>query len=493
MPKRYLVIAVVLLLVAGAAGLVLTTGPEPTPVAEIAAPIAPVTARTLADSAVAAIYVAPDGRPDADGSKAHPIDLATALAANTPANPGDTIWLKGGTYSGNFRSELRGAESAPIIVRQVPGERAVISAASSNAPALTVTGLSTWYCDFEIMNPHPERTTAEVQNVAIRQGAGISVGAAAHIKFINLIIHDLQGGLLIPAEPQDIEVYGNVIYYNGWQRADGVGEGHGIWVTSQVEGRFMRENIIFDQFSHGIQAYGNRIDNMFIDGNVVFNNGSIAKFLDRNIMVAAGAKNLVLSNNMTYYPGGPAALGEGVNIGLGGDCPQARLTNNYLTGSNPLNLTDCKPLEMKGNTLHGRFDAAYAKRYPDNAYMMPKDPPMPTMSGVKVFVRPNQYDPGRAHIVVFNWDRLPTVDVDLRGVKLKPGDEYELRNAQDYFAAPVATGTYSDTSLVIPMRNLGVAKPIGTVTLSPPQTAPEFGVFVLLRKVHSATSTTTTP
>src|SRR6185437_8871425 len=33
-------------------------------------------------------------------------------------------------------------------------------------------------------------------------------------------------------------------------------------------------------------------------------------------------------------------------------------------------------------------------------------------SGVRVFVRPNRYEPGRAHVVVYNWDRADTVEID---------------------------------------------------------------------------------
>jgi Right handed beta helix region len=323
-----------------------------------------------------------------------------------------------------------------------------------------------------------------MQNVAIRQGAGVLVGAAAHIKFINLIVHDLEGGFLIPPEAEGIEVYGNIIYFNGWQRADGVGEGHGIWTPSQAQQRLIRDNIVFDQFSHGIQSYGNHMDNLFIEGNVVFNSGAVAKFLDRNIMVSGGSTNLMLRQNMTYYTAGPAAPGEGVNLGMGGDCKDARVLENYLTGSNPLNLTGCRPVEMKGNTLHGRFDGTYAKQFPGNQYMMPKEPPLPTMSGQKVMVRPNQYEPGRANVVVYNWDRLPSINVDISNAGLKASDQFELRNARDILGAPVVSGTYAGGSISVPMRDLTIAKPIGVVTNPPQQTAPEFAVFVLRKTIQ---------
>ena len=73
-------------------------------------------------------YVAPTGSSTNDGSVSRPLDLATALSASSPARAGDTIWLRHGTYVGNFVSDLVGSPSAPIIVRQYPGERATIDA-----------------------------------------------------------------------------------------------------------------------------------------------------------------------------------------------------------------------------------------------------------------------------------------------------------------------------------------------------------------------------
>ena len=483
MSKRILIVILIVVAIGGAIALAtLPRAPEP---AESALTVPPST-RTLETAPAAVVYVAPNGSATAPGTREQPRDLASALGPASPASPGDAVLLRGGIYRGNFVSELRGAESAPIIVRSVPGERAVIVSALTTAPALTVNGLHTWFADFEITSEQPARTTELVQNVPLRQGVGVMVGAASSIKFINLVVHDLQGGFIIPAEAEGIEVYGNLIYYNGWQRADGVGEGHGILSPNQTAGRFIRDNVIFDQFSHGIQVYGSKVDNVYIEGNTVFNNGAIAKFLDRNVMVGGGSKNLVFTNNMTYFSAGPAAIGESVNLGFGGDCVGSRVVDNYLTGANPLNLTKCRPAEMRGNTIHGRYEPEDAKRYTGNSYMTPSAAPTPTMSGVRIFVRPNQYDPARATITVFNWDRLPTASVEAGGLPLNKSDEFAVHNAADFFGPPVLSGRYEGGPLTVPMRNLAVAAPAGTVTTPPQSTAPEFAVFIVINKSRAA-------
>src|SRR5262249_12162610 len=80
------------------------------------------------------------------------------------------------------------------------------------------------------------------------------------------------------------------------------------------------------------------------------------------------------------------------------------------------------------------------------------------LSGTRIFVRSNRYEPGRANIVVYNWERSSHVAVDVCSV-LAVGLYYEVRNAEDYFAPPVRTGIFDGRPLELPMRGLSVAKP----------------------------------
>ena len=62
---------------------------------------------------------------------------------------------------------------------------------------------------------------------------------------------------------------------------------------------------------------------------------------------------------------------------------------------------------------------------------------------MKVFVRPNAYEAGRANITVYNWDGVEHASTSTSAASSSPGDGYEVRNAQDFFGAPVLTGTYN--------------------------------------------------
>jgi hypothetical protein len=111
--------------------------------------------------------------------------------------------------------------------------------------------------------------------------------------------------------------------------------------------------------------------------------------------------------------------------------------------------------------------------YSNNTYLTTK----PT--GVKIIIRPNAYEPGRANIIVYNWDLKDTVQVDVSKV-LRQGDRFEVRNAQDFFGAPVLSGAYDGQPLTLPMKGLTMAKPVG-VDRDLPTTWPEFNVFILLK------------
>jgi len=61
-------------------------------------------------------YFAAPGRAGNSGSATLPLDLATALSARGPVRPSDVLWVLGGTYRGNFRSDLAGTAEAFIVV-----------------------------------------------------------------------------------------------------------------------------------------------------------------------------------------------------------------------------------------------------------------------------------------------------------------------------------------------------------------------------------------
>ena len=70
---------------------------------------------------------------------------------------------------------------------------------------------------------------------------------------------------------------------------------------------------------------------------------------------------------------------------------------------------------------------------------------------------------------------------------LSPGQAFEVRNAADFFGAPVLQETYAGGTITLPMTGLTVAAPIGGT--APPPTGPKFNAFILLPLTAAPTCT----
>jgi hypothetical protein len=416
-------------------------------------------------------YVAPDGAAAAAGTLEQPGALARLLSSDSPARPGDRVWLRGGTYRGTFESVVSGSAGAPITFRGYPGERAIIDTAPSAKPALTVLGAWTVFQGFEITNSDPKRRSDEAGPWPsdLQRGGGITSKGAGN-RFINLIIHDMTEGIGLWSESRGSLAYGNIIFNNGWQGPDR-SHGHGIYTQNESGAREIAENLLFNQFSHGIHAFGSEVahlDYIVLRGNVAFNNGMIGKSgPERDILLGGGRRAIdpVVEENMTYGP-------SQVNVGYIAGCTNATIARNRFWAVGPLQLVDCAPVGQERPTDPS---TAMPLLYPDNFFNASR--PKETV----VLVRPNRYEPGRAHVVIYNWSRRPTVSIDLSTV-LADGDRFELLDVQNHAAPPVASGVYRPGEpLSVRVADLKAAAAIGDVSVPPRHTAPEFAVLLLRR------------
>lgn len=466
-------------------------------------------------------HVRPSAPPGGDGSKEKPWSLSQALSHPPAVSPGDTILLGGGVYAGLFVSRLAGTAAAPIIVRAAPGERATIDSGSLGQDALTVDGSHTWYLNFEVRSSDPVRSTPNTGSFPgdIKRGACV-VSNGPNNRYINLVLHDCSQGVSFWTPSIDSELYGNLIYYNGWDGGDR-GHGHGIYTQNATGVKRISENIIFDQFGIGIQAYGSNqasVRGYELTGNIIFNNGTLSRggAVD-NILFAGGGTtkaNIRLEGNHVYHT--PTANVGLSRLGWQWDSTNkdvVAVENHWIGGSPAVQICHWDSVAFRGNVVYSKSTGvatllspsqslaryqwdkntyyggssfsiagrgyswadwkATAKVDPTSRYET--DPP----SGTWSFVRPNRYERGRANIVVYNWDRKSTVEVDI-SMAINPGQRFEIRDAQNFFAPPVVAGLFDGARVALPMDGLKSAEPVGTVPVPPRHTAPEFGVFVLL-------------
>ncbi|MCG8586065.1 MAG: hypothetical protein MI757_15260, partial [Pirellulales bacterium] len=105
---------------------------------------------------------------------------------------------------------------------------------------------------------------------------------------------------------------------------------------------------------------------------------------------------------------------------------------------------------------------------------------LPT-SGKKIVVRPNEYEAGRAHITIVNWDRSSSVAVDVSGAGLRNGDSFAVYDVENYFGSPVVTGAYTGQKISIPMNTTAVTRVQGNYQDISRHSDLTFGAFVLRR------------
>jgi hypothetical protein len=429
-------------------------------------------------------FAAPDGSASGDGSLERPWDLRTALSHPVIVQPGDNIWLRQGVYRGTFTSKLKGVPGRPIIVRNYQGERATLDYPDQpeELQVLRIDGAWTWYWGLEVTSSWPIRIDPPKQ-----RAVGVNV-YGPNVKLINMVIHDTFGSGFWSGS-DDSEMYGNIVYNNGQDNSDR-GHGHGIYGQNREGSKLVTDNVVFQNFSHGIHVFGSDaayLNNFKLEGNVSFNNGVLSRFgEERNILLGGGAIALKpeLISNFTYWSKA-TSLGQN-NIGYLAGCDQLKAKNNFFAVGIALLLVKCEPEVMEGNTFIGSVTGVDRIKFPSNTFYAYGTKPV---SGVNVFVRPNQLEEGRGHVVIYNWEYLDQVDVDLSRILL-PGQAYEIYDAQDYYGRPVASGVYNELPVPVPMKLTAVSPTVGVAPNPPVHTSPEFGVYVV-RAVRAEGSTET--
>jgi hypothetical protein len=466
-------------------------------------------------------YVSPTGAGTAC-SLAQPCSLAYAIGSTSPAQAGDIVWMRGGTYVGEYHI-LR----AGITLRNYQNERATIDRAGIgsycimciDAPSVTVWGL-------EVTNSATQRDG----DGQFLRGTGIDA-RAQNARIVNAVVHDVGNGVAgYHSQATNLGVYGALLYNNGWREPDGEeGTGYGIYAHSDVTQAFTN-TMIWGSYGYGIHYYteGAAIRNVTFDGLSIWQSGMLYQSKD-NLLVGTTntpLENITVRNSDMWRRRDQDALGSHMGIGYSeqGQNHHITIENNYFAGGMAgISVGNSRDVTFRGNTVHSRNDDTSCGcewllvRFGDpvrtsysvdnNTYydgtisqhpfyygtgvyetwanwraVTGYDPNSTYTVGAptqnRVFVRPNAYEQGRANITVYNWQNLPAVSVNVSGV-LQVGQQYEVRNAQNFYAPPVLQGVYGGGSISIPMSGWTIAQPVGEPR-SWPTTAPEFGAFVLM-------------
>jgi hypothetical protein len=443
-------------------------------------------------------YVSTNGTDVAAGTLSDPLSVTKAIGATSPAAPGDTVWLRGGTYTNAFVSALSGTSNAPIVLRNYNGERVIFN--STNQSQLNGSGTWLWGMEFT--------DSATNRDVVRSSGVIFNSGSAGHAnKLINCILHDLGNSVFVSYQSTNAEVTGCVIYNNGYILPDRA-HGHGLYVQNREhdQQQHYRENIILNNFSKGINARSSfKVVNQRFTRNVLFGNETPFHtesddiytdmlVFDGNLLYKASADyasfygfrttgdgTIILSNNVFGNTHTHALWWTNVIFNANTQFyalqvrPQTITPNTNFTTADyntyykvqwdwPIqyyqtNITLDQWRSVHGNDLNGTATA---------------DAP----TGTWAYIHRNPYESNRANVTIYNWGLSNNVAVDLSAV-LAVGASYTVKHAPDFMGASVLSGTYAGGTVSFPMTNLNVAIPVGRET-APTSTGPEFAAFVVM-------------
>lgn len=399
------------------------------------------------------------------------------------------------------------------------------SAVRAVAEILTINGSDVVFQNLEVTDSKQARVIAVPGSNSVdfnRRYTGISV-YAPNCKIINTVVHDTYQGIAFWSQATDSELYGNILFNNGEEAPDR-GHGHGIYTQNTTGRKVIQDNIVFGNFGgFGIHVYGTSAATLrgySLIGNVQFQNRWL-------VGGNAPADDITISDNYLY--------GYGFELGYGNQGNGvARLIDNYSYASIPADIKWWKQLTMTGNRFYHNGDSqgadlvltqpdgtsvlsqyqinnnryVFGKTFMDTPFFINSSGASTSYSflqwkalgfdagglwsgataastslvkpaGLDIFYRANKYEAGRANVVIYNYNNAPSVSIDLSKTGLVAGQSFQVRNGQNFNAAPVASGTYNGQSITINLGALKVAQPSGNSTFYNSETCPQFCVLVV--------------
>ena len=497
-----------------------------------------------------AVSSCPGEQATIDGNKV--VTLTASIPAGTPYTAGDirisdasglsvgsVITVDGedvqvGTINGNKLRVNRGWNGTNPLAHWSGAQ------VKLRGSVMTVNGDYVDYSNLVITDSNPVRLEPKGANI---HGNGFSI-YAPHARIFNNVIHDCGQGIGFWVDSVDSEVYGNIVFNNGYQDSltppksnSNWLNGHGIYTQNERGTKTIADNIIFNQFGFGLHVFSTNsvIHNYMIKGNVHFND----LFLVGGLTPLA---NIVLEENYLYN--GPLSVGydnpnnSGIliknnflphglqiiyskNVSVSGNtfwcwesanCVDVALsmngTNNqisdYLFSNNlyyqpppnyPYNQFSVRDLPNscgtgywfnKSNDGFGYGGCTHNSWQDDLGYDRNSNLVLTPPPSVQTFIRINKYDPNRAHVIVYNWNSATSVKVNLKGTGFNPGDSFVLRNAENYLNESVNVTSDAADTITVRMTGWTIAEPIGSNSMINSNvlgasTYPKFGVFVLIR------------
>jgi hypothetical protein len=398
-----------------------------------------------------------------------------------------------GNYTGMFRLSGRGTPDHPIVFRALPNTRVTIRG------GVELAGQNNWLWGVEVTDPSGISTWTD----------GVRLGSPG-ARLINSVIHNVYGKNAIGAwlHGSGQVVYGNIVYENGLTRGAGIYtqnnfelDGykyfignmfmdclddaggscfhvHGFTAATQwITGFFLKDNV----FKNGrflLGGYGQPSDRHMVKKNYFYQSGvqigyrrpAQAKFkknylVDTTLSVqwfwgegetqyTQKQPNMFTSNEIYRPTNGvhvkfvtSAYLASGRCEG----CPRIRSRDTF--NGNKYSVPFIASFWADNHSMSSvnlqqwRAASASAGNAMDT---VSNEVGMPNKN--KIVVIPNEYEGGRGHIVVYNWEHSTSVSVGLKSIA-RAGATVKVFDAKNPYGTPVFSGVYQG-SVNLPMAGL---------------------------------------
>jgi len=279
--------------------------------------------RPFSTLAATTYYVATTGNDSNPGTQAAP--FKTVRKAGLVADPGDTVYVRGGTYyTDPIPLAKIGSATSRIVFKAYPGEKAILDGSQSNDANPDIFTVAGQYYDivgFEI------RWAKRI---------GVNLWGSKHIRVLNNTIHDSHWGAVYSGNGAvNLHFEGNVVYNNAHNN-DKFQFGHqGGWpsaVNLTGDGDVVVKNQIYENWGEGIGAYGT---NHYVANNVLHDNYAADIYVN-NIAQSTIENNFIYSlNKPEFHRFQASAIGIAFANESGSEPVQFnnnKIINNIVTG-----------------------------------------------------------------------------------------------------------------------------------------------------------------
>jgi MYXO-CTERM domain-containing protein len=422
------------------------------------------------------VYVSPNG--NGNGSSASsPTSLSSAVSN---AQPGDLVWLAAGTYSSTPPEITRaGTSDAPIVFRAQPGARAIVPG------QWLVRAEWNWIWGLELYGLNMQAAHTRAINNTVRVGTGLTLwnNGPGMIAYGNIIFEDKSTNETMHNiyTQNEYDNYGYKYFVRNVSlesSKNGCSSGsqdcysfHAYATADTVSGYYLLENVIaHNRFLIG--GYGLPTDHVVLRNNYLYqsdmqlgyarplqaevrNNYCARSGLMFEWLWGAGEVRHIQKAPTLFYDNTFLTSGTVVTLRT-----SAYTVNDRSEGTEPFNATDHfdhnaystpfrAELEAAGkSSVSTSLDAwrnataAAGRRFDENSVLTS----YPTVAEVAVL--PNEYEPERATVVVFNWAKAASVAVDLSEVFTT--GPYTVLPVRGLFGTPIASGTLGSSPVSIP-------------------------------------------